>query len=1018
MADSANITSDVVSGAAINSDTSDVIINTDVVEETVVTADVGATGPQGATGATGPKGDGAAVSITGNTSGTPALISTGTMYLAGGNNITLSQNGQSISVIGGAGGAGGGIALYDGVNSISSGTARLSNANGVSFGVNGQTITASHNGITSQSVQTQGMVSINGSTGAISLATASSLSSSSNGSTISIGLASNITTALQSAGAYLTTAALSNHSHGNPTLNLTNLSGTTASNSAGLTLSLSAGNYLTTAAASNHSHAFSASGGSSAFQTLSFANSNGITFSNSNGSVIASHNGLTTARASTDGIGLNTAQSNVTWTVNSSGLSLDARGYAGTNTAATNASVTLNSSGISISVAPGGGGADGFNILAAGTQTAGTNTSVKFADSNGISFGMSNSSQITASYTVPSTAGLLSAVNLSAGTTSNNLSAMTFSNSNGVSFGLNGSVVTGTVKTDYQSSNANYLTSQSNQAFSAQGGSSAFQTLVFTNSNGMSFSNTNGSIWGSYTVPTVTNSSWTVSDNATSATVGRLAFTQSNGLTMSLSTSNNGNHTVIGSYTVPTVTQYISATNTTFNGTNISGSITHNTNGLRLDVSVAAPGAGGGVAIAGSNTTFTSGTVVFTGSNALTVRSGAGSLIFDAPKFYAGTQVANTDSVSFSDANGISFGMAGGSNITASYLGPVASASNGSFRFTTVAFSNANNVTFGTSAGSIVTASVAAPGAAAENNNINLLGANTAGNTTASGSTIGWSGSNLTLSGTNGSQVVISAPATSNIVATGGLSISTNGSTVSIGVPINTISFLNIGKPLGVANTNSSPVVQNSIIFQPFYVPSPVIGSALKLPVLMTNSSSAASSGRVGITVDVGVYTRHSTNSAAVTLMYSTSHTMAASNSSNASRAFSVITGIGNSTSYNSLTGSSAGLNLSASIHGNRELLFAFATTLSQGEYWLATRASTSGAGTTGGILSLGQSYWQPMSNIRFGVTNTSTAEGAYRDMFYGGYSITSGALPSSVNRTQINQIQKLVPAYFYNGTA
>jgi len=40
---------------------------------------------------------------------------------------------------------------------------------------------------------------------------------------------------------YLTTAAPSNHSHGNPTLNLTNLSGSTDSASNGLTLSLSAG---------------------------------------------------------------------------------------------------------------------------------------------------------------------------------------------------------------------------------------------------------------------------------------------------------------------------------------------------------------------------------------------------------------------------------------------------------------------------------------------------------------------------------------------------------------------------------------------------------------------------------------------------------------------------------------------------------------------------------------------------------------------------------------------------------
>lgn len=42
----------------------------------------------------------------------------------------------------------------------------------------------------------------------------------------------------------------------------------------------------------------------------------------------------------------------------------------------------------------------------------------------------------------------LSAINISAGTTSNNLSAVTFANSNGVSFGLNGSVVTGSVVPD------------------------------------------------------------------------------------------------------------------------------------------------------------------------------------------------------------------------------------------------------------------------------------------------------------------------------------------------------------------------------------------------------------------------------------------------------------------------------------------------------------------------------------------------------------------------------------------
>jgi len=55
--------------------------------------------------------------------------------------------------------------------------------------------------------------------------------------------------------------------------------------------------------------------------------------------------------------------------------------------------------------------------------------------------------------------------------------------------------------------------------------------------------------------------------------------------------------------------------------------------------------------------------------------------------------------------------------------------------------------------------SVAAPGAAVEANWVNLLGANTAGNTTASGSTLGLSGINVTLSGTNNSVINVSVPA-------------------------------------------------------------------------------------------------------------------------------------------------------------------------------------------------------------------------------------------------------------------
>lgn len=228
----------------------------------------------------------------------------------------------------------------------------------------------------------------------------------------------------------------------------TNASAFTFNNSNGITFGLGTGASAGSVTASHNgltsqsNQAFSASGGSSAFQTLNFANSNGITFSNSNGSVIASHNGLTTARASNDAVGLNTAQSNVTWTVNSSGISLDARGYVGTATGFTgtnvSATMTHNSAGFSLQLSAGGGG---ITPAVSGSNGSFSFSTLSFGNLNGLSFYTSNGS-IVGSYT---DAGAGGGVNFSAGTTSNNLNAITFSNANGVSFGLNGSTITASV---------------------------------------------------------------------------------------------------------------------------------------------------------------------------------------------------------------------------------------------------------------------------------------------------------------------------------------------------------------------------------------------------------------------------------------------------------------------------------------------------------------------------------------------------------------------------------------------
>ncbi len=321
----------------------------------------------------------------------------------------LNTNGEISASVAAAGGAQTAISgISAGTTVLTSGTLSFGNSNGVSFGLNGSVLTATvkTDYLTTAAKSNQVVNSLNGSTGQISLATGSSLSSSQNGSTITFGLASNITTALQSAGNYLTTAAQSNQvvnslngSTGQVSLNVgsslsasTNGSSITFGLASNITTALqSAGAYLTTAMASDAGSRFvNTSAGLNLTNISATLNSNSISLSVGNY--------ITTARASTDAIGLNTAQTNVTWTVNSSGLSINAAGYAGTGTSATNASVTLNSNGLAISVAaPGGGGAVNFS---AGT-TSNNLQSVVFGNNALVSFGLgtgASSQSITASH--------------------------------------------------------------------------------------------------------------------------------------------------------------------------------------------------------------------------------------------------------------------------------------------------------------------------------------------------------------------------------------------------------------------------------------------------------------------------------------------------------------------------------------------------------------------------------------------------------------------------------------------
>jgi hypothetical protein len=354
--------------------------------------------------------------------------------------------------------------------------------------------------------------------------------------------------------------------------------------------------------------------------------------------------------------------------------------------------------------------------------------------------------------------------------------AYNFSNSNGVSFGTNGSTVTATVATTYAGSNHSHgnptlnltnlsgttasasngltlslsaaaqgLTSQSNQALSGSNGSYTFQTATFGSSNGMHFYTTNGSMVGSYTVPTQTNQ--TVGFYATGAnTTGQSSSNTFDARSMSISAQGglyagmSGNTIHLSAATTYAASNH-SHGNPTLNLTNISGTTASNSGGLTLSLSAAAPGAGGGAALS------------------------------------AGTQSVNTGTVNFANSNGVSFGMSGSNQITASVETTYA-ASNHSHGNPTLALTNLSGTTASNSGGLTLSLSAAAPGGGG---GIALANSQTA--YTSGTANLNVAGGAMTIASTTGQSFNFSVPATSSLSATGALSISTNGSTISLGAP-------------------------------------------------------------------------------------------------------------------------------------------------------------------------------------------------------------------------------------------
>jgi hypothetical protein len=152
--------------------------------------------------------------------------------------------------------------------------------------------------------------------------------------------------------------------------------------------------------------------------------------------------------------------------------------------------------------------------ISAGTQSDGTGT-VVFSNSNGVSFGMSASSVVTASVDAIKA--------LSAGTVSGSGATVVLSNANGISFGMVGNTITASVQTAGGTATGVGISAGTEVAVTG--------AVVFSNSNGVSFGLSNQTLTASI-APQIA-----ISASGSAQSLGTVVFSNSNSVSFGMSGS-------------------------------------------------------------------------------------------------------------------------------------------------------------------------------------------------------------------------------------------------------------------------------------------------------------------------------------------------------------------------------------------------------------------------------------------------------------------------------------------------
>jgi len=428
-------------------------------------------------------------------------------------------------------------------------------------------------------------------------------------------------------------------------------------------------------------------------------------------------------------------------------------------------------------------------------------------------------------------------------------------------------------------------------------------------------------------------------------------------------------------------------------------------NGGRINLTIGGNTAGAGSLVSSGTATLVGGSniTLSQNGNAITISGAAGGAA--GSNTIGVSNLGNTSGTSgVISGSALRYALAGGNNVTLSQ------SLNGASGTVTISAANQSNQTLGMFAtGNVTQNSTATLDARSltfnglggvsvgySNGSVQISGATGGGGgggialanseTTYTNGTanLAVAGGALTIASTTGQSFNFSVPQTSMLSATGALSISTNGSTISMGVPDNgaTLSYYNPQDGyLQVAGQQG----QGSLHIQPSQAPNVTFDRAV-FPVVFTGATGSTAS--VSLSVWMGVYTRDVSTLSLLT-SFSTSGALTHSGTANSSQ--------------------NVGLKL---------FTMGASSSLSEGQYYVGILSRTTSAGANATISQILAS--QQNSNLSgfWGQANSATIQ---YTRGLGVYSVSTSAMPNSVAFSQLNGTGSLVLRqplfYLVNGT-